>query len=278
MAHYYWPDGRTQHTIIGKNGKERDTIITDAKEMGLLASFSGVEKAIMVADGLQRWKEDEIIKFAAENPWDGEQPLEEWIELIREGGNKKSRDAMDFGSMVHSEIEAFHLNRNHPVLLECKAWLDHYKAWFYENIEEVYYAELTLGCSRVGLGGTIDAIGKHKEYGDMVWDFKTQGIPEPKPRKTGTIPEKNPKVYTSWLRQLAIYDEMYRDSEHCHLEDRSKPMRLMSVVINRDVPEPMYEHLWTDEDQIWGLRQARANIHAFYTDRKFYPEGYEYAL
>lgn len=278
MAHYYWPNGKPQHTIIGKNGKERDTKITDAQELGLLASFSGVEKAIMVADGLQRWKEEEIIKFAAENPWDGEQPLEEWIDTIREGGNRKSIYARDFGSMIHSEIEKFHLDQKHPVLDTCLEWLDHYKAWFYENIDQVYYAELTLGSSRIGLGGTIDAIGRHKEYGDMVWDFKTQGIPEPKPLKSGKIPEKKPKVYQSWCRQLAIYDEMYRDSEHCHLEDRSKPMRLMSVVINREVPEPMYEYLWSEEDQVWGLRQARANIHAFYTDRKFYPEGYEYAL
>jgi hypothetical protein len=40
MAHYYLPDGKPYHFVIGKNGKERPTRITDARKVGAVPSVT----------------------------------------------------------------------------------------------------------------------------------------------------------------------------------------------------------------------------------------------
>ena len=45
-GHWYDAEGRSAHVVIGKNGKERNTTVADARKMGLLPSVTSVQSIL----------------------------------------------------------------------------------------------------------------------------------------------------------------------------------------------------------------------------------------
>ena len=62
-GHWYDQDGEPMYTIIGANGKERNTTLRDAKSLGLVPSVTTII-GMIAKPSLENWKIDQALKSA----------------------------------------------------------------------------------------------------------------------------------------------------------------------------------------------------------------------
>ena len=66
-GHFYSPNGDTAYRIVGKNGKERNTTVKDARELGLLPSVTTII-GCAAKPALDVWKQQQAILAALTLP------------------------------------------------------------------------------------------------------------------------------------------------------------------------------------------------------------------
>lgn len=216
--------GAAKYTTIGKNGKERNTTLRDAKaNPGTLVPSVSTINGQLSKDGLNNWLQGEAIKAAIENPRQEGEEEKQYIARIMELAKKKSQEAMTRGTLIHDFIESFY---NQEYLPEMPAYVrkvdDAITAHFGPQL---WIPEQSL-VNQEGYGGKCDLYCKPKhDFGGVVIDFKTT--------------EKSPGELTPYLEhtlQLAAYREVLAPSARC-----------ANVYINGETNEvAIYEH--TEQD------------------------------
>jgi len=219
----HWYDaitGAPRYTTIGKNGKERNTTLRDAKANpgSLVPSVSTINSQLSKA-GLDTWKQTQVLYAAVEYPrLDGEDE-KTWIARILDLAKSKSREAADRGTLIHDFIESFYNQEYLPGMPEYVHKVD-------EAITAHFGAQLWIPeqslVNQEGYGGKCDLYAKPKhDFTGVVIDFKTT--------------EKSPGELTPYLEhtlQLAAYREVLAPSARC-----------ANVYINGETNEvAIYEH------------------------------------
>ena len=212
--------GAPRYTTTGKNGKERNTTLRDAKANPgtLVPSVSTINSQLSKA-GLNTWFQTEAIKAAAENPRGLQEEEKDYISRILELSKRKSQDAMARGTLIHDFIESFY---NQDYLPDMPAYVrvvdDAITAHFGT---QMWIPEQSL-VNQEGYGGKCDLYCKPRhDFTGVVIDFKTT--------------EKSPGDLTPYLEhtlQLAAYREVLAPSARC-----------ANVYINGETNEvAIYEH------------------------------------
>ena len=219
--HWYCAQtGAPRYTTTGKNGKERNTTLRDAKANPgtLVPSVSTINSQLSKA-GLNTWFQTEAIKAAAENPRGLQEEEKDYISRILELSKRKSQDAMARGTLIHDFIESFY---NQDYLPDMPAYVrivdDAITAHFGTQL---WIPEQSL-VNQEGYGGKCDLYCKPRhDFTGVVIDFKTT--------------EKSPGDLTPYLEhtlQLAAYREVLAPSARC-----------ANVYINGETNEvAIYEH------------------------------------
>ena len=219
--HWYCAQtGAPRYTTTGKNGKERNTTLRDAKANPgtLVPSVSTINSQLSKA-GLNTWFQTEAIKAAAENPRGLQEEEKDYISRILELSKRKSQDAMARGTLIHDFIESFY---NQDYLPDMPAYVrivdDAITAHFGTQL---WIPEQSL-VNQEGYGGKCDLYCKPRhDFTGVVIDFKTT--------------EKSPGDLTPYLEhtlQLAAYREALAPSARC-----------ANVYINGETNEvAIYEH------------------------------------
>lgn len=189
--HWYDSEGKEQHRIIGKNGKERNTNLRDAREHGYYPSVTTV-MGIMDKPALTRWLVEQSLKAA----WElGNLPIcdySEWRNTLREfDAERQASDAADEGTRIHGVLE------------------NHFKGGITDGDNYPIVAEVLNTMGRCGLpaDGWLtekSCVSKEHSFAGKVdlhsakWivDFKT---------KDGDL--EKVKCYDDQFRQLAAYRE-----------------------------------------------------------------------
>ena len=196
--------GAPRYTTIGKNGKERNTTLRDAKaNPGTLVPSVSTINSQLSKDGLNTWLQSEAIKAAAENPRGLQEEEKDYIARIMELAKKKSQDAMARGTLIHDFIESFY---NQDYLPSMPAYVkvvdDAITAHFGSQL---WIPEQSLVNAQEGYGGKCDLYCKPRhDFSGVVIDFKTT--------------EKDPGELTPYLEhtlQLAAYREVLAPSARC---------------------------------------------------------------
>ena len=195
--------GAPRYTTTGKNGKERNTTLRDAKANPgtLVPSVSTINSQLSKA-GLNTWFQTEAIKAAAENPRGLQEEEKDYISRILELSKRKSQDAMARGTLIHDFIESFY---NQDYLPDMPAYVrivdDAITAHFGTQL---WIPEQSL-VNQEGYGGKCDLYCKPRhDFTGVVIDFKTT--------------EKSPgdlTPYTEHIIQLAAYREVLAPSARC---------------------------------------------------------------
>ncbi len=285
MSHYYEASGKPKYTIVGANGKRRDTTLRDARKLGLYPSVTEVKKAILKETFLDMWKEEQLAKFCYENPPVAGETEEEYMSRATYGANHITRTACDFGTLFHNTAEAYAADRDIRIPFEVFPFWEPFKAWFDENVEEVVHTELATTCKQFGVGGSIDLICKLKGVGLAIVDFKTQRVAT-KTYKTEPFQRKVPTWYPSWIQQLGLYAAMYclhgyecvdtQDMEARDLVEGSwsdSSPKCVSVVIDSIEPGFIDMKQWSDEERDDGLQLGLACLKTWQLAKKYRPEG-----
>ena len=182
-GHWYDKEGNPQYTIIGANGKERDTDLRDARKLGLVPSVTTILK-VAAAPALDIWKQQQLLKAVAEVPRLDEEPEKEWFSRIVKTSKEAGDKHMDRGTSMHNEIEDYFNKRQ-------REYPDFAKETYFAVVKEFgsqnWVTEKSFAAD--GFGGKVDL---HCE--DIVIDFKTKEV----------VDEKT-AAYDEQLMQLAAY-------------------------------------------------------------------------
>jgi hypothetical protein len=106
-GHWYAADGSPAYRIIGKNGKERNTNVKDARERGFVPSVTTVLN-IIAKPGLTNWLQQQVLLAALTLPRIDGETEENWLERVMTDSKSTGRDAMDRGTQMHGVLERFY--------------------------------------------------------------------------------------------------------------------------------------------------------------------------
>jgi hypothetical protein len=183
-GHWYRKsDGSPMYTIVGKNGKERDTTLRDAREHDLVPSVTTIMR-VAAAPGLDLWKQQQVLKAAVSVPRLENEPEEDWFSRIMKVSKETSAEAADRGTSMHNVIEDYFNKKpgDYPDYV-----LNTYFAIVKEFGNQKWVTEKSFAAD--GFGGKVDL---HCE--DIVIDFKTKEVVDDKTA-----------AYDEQLMQLAAY-------------------------------------------------------------------------
>jgi len=220
--HWYTRDGIPRYTVIGKNGKERNTTLRDARTESLVPSVTTVLN-VMAKPALIQWSQKQVLLAALTLPRINDESEDDYINRIMVDSKEQGRAAADAGTDIHASIQGFYegeaVTRHEPHVKGTAATLD---AMFGH---QEWIAEKAFGHS-YGFGGKCDL---HCTTGDgIVADVKTKEFSDP--NKVDT--------YDDHLMQLAAY----------RVGLVIPKARCANVFVSRSVPGLVVVKEWSEED------------------------------
>lgn len=184
--HWYTRDGVPRYTVIGANGKERNTTLRDARKENLVPSVTTVLN-VAAKPALNQWLQRQVLLAALTLPRRPDEPEDEWIARIMDDSKEQGRAAADLGTDIHASIQSFYEGvkaERHPEHVQgCVFALQtHFghQGW----IAERAFAH------EIGFGGKVDLHAQN-----IVVDVKTKDF---------TDPDKV-DAYDEHLMQLSAY-------------------------------------------------------------------------
>ena len=104
-GHWYHKDGSPAYTIVGKNGKERDTTLRDARKLDLLPSVTSIIRCA-AAPGLELWKAQQVLMAALTTDRLPEETEADYISRIIKDSQEQSAKARERGTWIHAVVQS----------------------------------------------------------------------------------------------------------------------------------------------------------------------------
>ena len=196
-GHWYTREGKAMHTVpLAKGDGERNTTLRDAKKLGLYPSVTTL-LGMFAKPGLDRWKQDQLLRIAYDNPPQDGESYERYADRCLVEHEKPVEEAADFGTKVHDAIEAYFTGQHIPdELLE---YIQPALDWKQEHSLNFIEFEKMLVNPNHGFAGTVDIVGQGVEGSKFILDWKT--------RKTK--PKVKVTSYDFQIHQIAAYGATY---------------------------------------------------------------------
>jgi hypothetical protein len=184
-GHWYLPDGTPFYTMTGKNGKERNVTLRDARPVNAVPSYSMVA-SVLAAPALVNYFKNQVALAAAENPREPTEGVQAYMDRILAISREHAETARDLGTEIHGAIEKALVDTIWIPRPEASAAIKTLGEWCGHD---GLYCEKSFA-HPLGFGGKCDV---HKP--GFVADFKTKDFDE------NTLP----LVYDNHHMQLAAY-------------------------------------------------------------------------
>lgn len=227
-GHWYDRDGLPRYTIMGKNGKERNTTLRDARTENLVPSVTTILN-IAAKPALTNWLQEQVLLAALTLPRSQDEPEDLYIKRIINDSKSQGRNAADLGTDIHAAVQSFYEGKTYPRhdkhVTACHSKLNE---WFGTQpwISERSFAH------ELGFGGKSDlyvSVGQ-----GIVADIKTKDFAE-----GDKIPE-----YDEHLMQLSAYRVgLGVPNAVC-----------ANVFLSRTNPGLIYIHQWEEEELARGWK------------------------
>jgi len=163
-GHFYLPNGDTAYRIVGKNGKERNTTVKDAREHGLLPSVTTIIGCAS-KPALDVWKQQQAILSALTLPRLEGESEEDWLSRVVADSKETAKQAAERGTQIHGVIEAFYEGIYIP---ELPPYVRAVETAINEHFgSQLWVSEKSFAYG--GFGGKCDLVAKS----GFVVDFKT---------------------------------------------------------------------------------------------------------
>ena len=195
--------GAPRYKTVGKNGKERNTTLRDAKaNPGTLVPSVSTINGQLSKDGLNTWLQSEAIKAASENPRGFQEEEKDYVARVLEIAKQKFQEAMTRGTLIHDFLESFYAQEYLPEMPAYVRVVDDAITAHFGT--QMWIPEQSL-VNQEGYGGKCDLYCKPRhDFTGVVIDFKTT--------------EKSPgdlTPYTEHITQLAAYREVLAPNARC---------------------------------------------------------------
>tara|TARA_Y100000816_G_C25979107_1_gene511123 strand:- start:181 stop:936 length:756 start_codon:yes stop_codon:yes gene_type:complete len=220
-GHWYTIDGKPKYTIVGKNGKERNTTLRDARKLNLVPSVTTILD-VAAKPGLVNWQVNQGIQAALTLPRKVDETDEEFLHRVRQDSKEQAEKAAEQGTNIHADINmGFAGKKDSEVYTHLRELLDK----SFPNQEWV--SEQSYTSKEKGYGGAIDLHSK-----SIVVDFKTKDNIEGK--------DASKLVFDNHGMQLSAYAELLYIG---------KPTRV-SIFIDRKNPSVILPYVWDMESHL----------------------------
>jgi hypothetical protein len=221
-GHWYTRDGIPRYTVIGKNGKERNTTLRDARTESLVPSVTTVLN-VMAKPALIQWLQKQVLMAALTLPRINDEPEDDYIARIMTDSKEQGRKAADDGTAIHASIQGFYegtVSTQHEEHVKATV-----AALYAAFGQQPWIAERPFGHSH-GFGGKCDL---HSTVGDgIVADVKTKEFSDP----------DKVDLYDDHLMQLAAY----------RVGLGIPAARCANVFVSRSVPGLVVVKEWDEKD------------------------------
>ena len=219
-GHWYTQEGEPMYTIVGANGKERNTTLRDARKEQLVPSVTTV-LSMVAKPSLENWKINQALNSALTLQKDEDESLDEFAYRCKQDSKRIGQEAAEKGTQIHALIEQGFLGEGTSKPYKAiKKFLD-------KNFpKEEWIAEDSF-CADLGYGGKIDLYSKS----GIFVDFKTKDNLE------GKDPSK--LVYDEHGMQLSAY------AQGCGFDDVER----VSIFVDREDTELIACHIWDRDSQ-----------------------------
>ena len=107
-SHWYRGDGSPAYTVIGKNGKERNTTLRDAREHQLVPSVTGIIR-MAAAPQLEKWKRNQVLMSALTLPRIDGESSDQFISRVEADWQEQGKAAAERGTAIHAAVEKHYL-------------------------------------------------------------------------------------------------------------------------------------------------------------------------
>jgi hypothetical protein len=233
-GHWYDRDGNPKYTVIGANGKERNTTLRDARKDNLVPSVTTILK-VAASPGLEAWKQNQVLLAALTLPRNEGESESDWIDRVMQDSRETGRKAAERGTEIHAAIQQ---------AFEGEVYGDEFEAYIsgadmaitehfgqHEWVCELSFAHM------LGFGGKVDMhtrSGLENDTGIVV-DIKTKDFG----------PDDDVKGYDEHLMQLAAY----------RMGLAMPKARCANVFVSRNHPGLCHVIEWTPEelDKGWSM-------------------------
>ena len=196
-GHWYDAEAKPRHTMPLASGEgERNTTLRDARKYQLIPSVTTL-LGLFAKPGLERWKQDQILRIAFDNPAKLDESFENYASRCLVLHEKPVEDAASFGTRIHDAIEKFF--EGEPIEEELLPYVKPAFDWKQENQLRFIEREKTLVNLEEGFAGTVDIVGLGANQEKFVIDWKT--------RKTK--PKQKVTSYDFQIHQIAAYAATY---------------------------------------------------------------------
>lgn len=213
----------------------KEPTIADARELGLLPSVTTI-LSVLAKPGLERWKLEQAIHSALTLPREAGEGEDAFARRVVQDMDAQAAKAAEFGTRIHDAVAAllgqYIENYKESIDEDLLPYLEHFRHWAADNIEEVHAVEKVVGGKHCGYAGRLDLDCTLRGVGRTICDVKTQGVKE----------GKEPVFYKDWLGQLSAYSCAELSGG------------VMSIVIDSRSPGPVHTKLWTFQERLEGER------------------------
>jgi len=194
LTHWYRRDGSPCYTVIGKNGKERDTTLRDARLLGLVPSVTGIIKQA-AAPNLVHYMQEQVLMSALTLPRNAHENEDAWLRRVWQDSREHARKAAEKGTAIHAAIE-----QHYQDTLPAEEYWPHVKGvadLLADRFPGASFITEESFCNPLGYGGKTDL---HSRAGQgLVLDIKSKELSHEKAARAETYDEQH--------MQLASYRE-----------------------------------------------------------------------
>jgi len=224
--HWYKADGTPQHTITGKNGKERSPTVKEAMALNLYPSVTS-KLSIISNWNLQQWQQREVARYAYFNQPRKLETDEAYIGRVMEGAFEQVGEAADLGTDIHEALELHFTGQIYDPQHE--VYVNAVQEWVKKEGVTFTDHELRLVDPQEGYAGTTDAaFNCPKGYG--ILDFKSR---KTKKGQKVTAHDSHPLQIAAYHH--AKYNEILDDAIGCNLYiSTTEPGRVEAVWYNSE--------------------------------------------
>jgi hypothetical protein len=185
QGHWYTQNGVSAYTIIGANGKERNTTLRDAKKMNLVPSVSGII-ALAARPSLTNWIIDQHILAALSLPRVPDETDDEFVARIKLDAKEQAKKAAEKGTEIHALVQRGFESTGIPD--DAMRYYESARKTIYEALGRAIF-DCEKSFARDGYGGKVDLSGD-----GIVIDIKST-----------TKPLEGLKTWDEHSLQLAAY-------------------------------------------------------------------------
>lgn len=187
--HWYTRDGVPRYTVIGKNGKERNTTLRDARTENLVPSVTTILN-VAAKPALTAWLMNQVLMAALTLPKLPEESDEDYCKRVMQDSKEQGKAAANEGTDIHAAIQGYYegqVVRAHEQSVQ--GCVDRLQSHFGNK---PWIAERSFG-HELGFGGKCDLF---TNVGDgIVVDVKSKEFSDP----------SKVDAYDEHLMQLAAY-------------------------------------------------------------------------